>query len=135
MGMKMMIKCIFVLKSCILSFCSISSFFHFKYFSFSYLRKFFVFSIYGVNNYQDCKQYVGAGKNTLMSISDGLGPSIFLSKDEKGASYQGIDGWKSCLIPARVGISDFDVIVYEVLFPICNSTSRVKNYVSCQEKV
>ena len=27
-------------------------------------------------NSLDCKQYVGAGIGTLMSISDGLGPSI-----------------------------------------------------------
>ena len=31
----------------------------------------------------DCKQYVGAGINTLMSVSDGLGPSIFCRKIEK----------------------------------------------------
>ena len=35
-----------------------------------------MFSIYGVYNYQNCKQYVGARINTLLSISDGLGPSI-----------------------------------------------------------
>ena len=28
----------------------------------------------------------------------------FLSKDGKGASYEGRDGWKKCLFPARVGI-------------------------------
>ena len=28
----------------------------------------------------------------------------YLSKDGKGASYDGIDRWKSCLLPARVGI-------------------------------
>ena len=33
--------------------------------------------------YQDCKRYVGAGINALMSISDGLGPSIFCRKMEK----------------------------------------------------
>ena len=109
--------------------------FPFKLFFILLFKEILVFSIYGVNNYQDCKQYVGAGINTLMSISDGLGPSIFLGKDEKGASYEGIDGWKSCLVPARVGISDFDVIMYKVLFPICTLTSRVNNYVSCQEKV
>ena len=61
----------------------------------------------------------------------------FLSKDGKGASYEGRDGWKSCLFPARVGISDFDVLMNKVLFPICNLTWRwwVNNYVSRQEKV
>ena len=42
-----------------------------------------MFPNYGVYNYQDCKQYVGAGMDTLMSISDGLGPSIFCRKIEK----------------------------------------------------
>ena len=31
----------------------------------------------------DCKQYVGARINTLMSIADGLGPFIFCRKMEK----------------------------------------------------
>ena len=31
----------------------------------------------------ECKQNVGAGINTLMSFSDGLGPSIFCRKMEK----------------------------------------------------
>ena len=34
-------------------------------------------------NFLECKQYVGAEINTLMSISDGLGPSIFCRKMEK----------------------------------------------------
>ena len=33
--------------------------------------------------YQDCKKNVGAGMDTLMSISDGLGPFIFCRKMEK----------------------------------------------------
>ena len=70
-----------------------------------------------------------------MSISDGLGPSIFCAKDGKGASYDGRDGWKSFLFPARVGIFDFDVLMNKVLFPICTLTWRVNNCVSLQEKV
>ena len=31
----------------------------------------------------DCKQNVGAGIDTLMSVSEGLGPSIFCRKMEK----------------------------------------------------
>ena len=31
----------------------------------------------------ECEYYVGAGIGTLMSISDGLGPSIFCQKMEK----------------------------------------------------
>ena len=56
----------------------ISSFLLF-YFILSQTRKFFELSIYGVYN----KQHVGAGINALMSISDGLGPSIFCRKMEK----------------------------------------------------
>ena len=59
----------------------------------------------------------------------------FLSKDGKGASWDGRDGWKSCLFPARVGIFDFNVIMYRVLFPICTLNWRVNNWVSRQEKV
>ena len=33
--------------------------------------------------YQGCKQHVAAGISALMSISDGLGPSIFCRKMEK----------------------------------------------------
>ena len=59
----------------------------------------------------------------------------FLSKYGKGASYEGRDGWKNCLFPARVGISDPDVMMYEVFFPIRTLTWRVNNYVSRQEKL
>ena len=40
------------------------------------------FTICG-RQFSNFKQYVGAGINTLMSISDGLGPSIFCRKMEK----------------------------------------------------
>ena len=52
-----------------------------------------------------------------MSISDGLGPSFFPSKDGKRASYEGRDGWKSCLFPARGVIFMFDAIPPESTFP------------------
>ena len=75
MNMKMMSKCIFVPKSCISYFILISLFSISSYFIFlSELRKLV---------YQDCKQHVGAGINASMSISDGLGPSIFCRKMEK----------------------------------------------------
>ena len=32
-------------------------------------------------------------------------------------SYDGRDGWKICLFPARVGISNFDVILLDSTFP------------------
>ena len=41
----------------------------------------------------------------------------FLSEDGKSASYDGRIGWKSCLFPARVGISNFDVILLDSTFP------------------
>ena len=41
----------------------------------------------------------------------------FLSKDGKGESYDGRDGWKGCLFPARVGISNFDVLLLDNTFP------------------
>ena len=47
------------------------------------MRKFLVFSIYGIYNFQHFKQYVGAEISPLMSISEGLGPSIFCGKMEK----------------------------------------------------
>ena len=60
------------------------SFFHFRFFIFlPYLRKFVLFSIYEVYNFQECKENVGTGISTLMSIADGLGPSISCRKMEK----------------------------------------------------
>ena len=83
----------------------------------------------------DCKQYVGAGIDLFMSICDGLGPSIFLSKDGKGASYEGRVGWKSCLFPVKVGIFKFDVLIYKVLLPFCTLSWHVNIFVSRQKKV
>ena len=73
--MKIMSKCIFVPKSCISYFILFSLFSILSYFNF--------FSQLSKLVYQDCKQHVGAGINALMSISDGLGPSIFCRKMEK----------------------------------------------------
>ena len=47
-----------------------------------------MFFIFGLYNFHLCKEYVGAGISTLMSISDGFGHVQFLSKDGKGASYE-----------------------------------------------
>ena len=70
-----------------------------------------------------------------MSISDGLRPPMHvLSKDGEGASYDGRDGWKSCLFPARVGIFNFEMVMSKVFFPICALTWRVNNCVSRREK-
>ena len=78
---------------------------------------------------------VGAGINTLMSISDGLGLSIFCRKVEKTRPMrEEMDGKvvyfqpESALLPLMLYFSP-------VLFPICTLTWRVNNYVSRQEKV
>ena len=51
-------------------------------FHFPLLRRFFSSSPFMDYTSLDYKQYVGAGINTLMSISDGLPPSIFRRKME-----------------------------------------------------
>ena len=70
-----------------------------------------------------------------MSISDGLGPSIFCRKVEKARPMIEEMDSKVVFFSARVGIFNFDVLVNKVLLPICTSTWRVNNYVSRQEKV
>ena len=55
--------------------------------------------------------YVGAGITTLMSISDGWDPYIFLSKDGKVAVPEGRNGRKG----ARVGISPLIYNMIKVL--------------------
>ena len=42
---------------------------------------------------------------------------FFLSKQGKSASYEGRDGWKSCLFPAWGGILMFNAIPLESTFP------------------
>ena len=94
-------------------------------------KKFFELSIHGVYN----EQHVGAGINTLMSISDGLGPSIFCRKMERERPMmEEMDG-KVVFFPARVGIFNFELMVLKVFFLICILTWRVNNYVSRQGKV
>ena len=41
----------------------------------------------------------------------------FSVENGKGASYEGRDGWKGCLFPARVGFLTFDVILFDSTFP------------------
>ena len=70
-----------------------------------------------------------------MSTSDGLGSSIFCRKMENARPMMKEMDEKGCSFPARVSISDFDVLMYEKLFPICTLTWRVNDYISRQEKV
>ena len=66
----------------------------------------------------DCKQHAGAGLNTLMSISDGLGPSFFCRKMEKARPMR--EKWMERFIISRQSRHfNFDVIIFKVLFPIC----------------
>ena len=67
-----------------------------------------------------------------MSISGGLGPSIFCRKLEKARPRMEEMNGKVVYFPPE---SAFDVMIYRVLFPICTLTWRVNNYVSRQEKV
>ena len=70
-----------------------------------------------------------------MSLSDGLRPSIFCRKVENARPMmEEMDG-KVVFFPARVGITDFDVLMYRVFFPNCTLTWRVNNYVSRLEKL
>ena len=57
--------------------------FDFNFLYFSILSYFIFLSQLRKLVYQDCKQHVAEGKNALMSISDGLGPSISCRKMEK----------------------------------------------------
>ena len=76
------------------------------YFSFFQLKKGAVF----------LKWDVGVGISILISISDGLCPCIFRRKMEKTRLVR--EKWiKGCLFPARVDISEFDVVFCKITFP------------------
>ena len=60
-------------------------------------------------------------------------PYLYIDLACKQMSFPPRNGWKSCLFPARVVISIFDVILLDSTFPYL--TWRVNNYVSRQEKV
>ena len=78
---------------------------------------------------------VGAGINTLMSISDGLGSSIFCRKmEETRPMREEMDG-KVVYFPPESALLPLMLYFSTVLFPICTLTWRVNNYVSRQQKV
>ena len=80
-------------------------------------------------------QHVGAGIGTLMSISDGLGSSIFCRKMGKARPImEEMDG-KVVYFPPESAFLTFEVLFPEVFFPICIFTWRVNNYVSRREKL
>ena len=53
------------------------------------------------DTFLDCKQYVRVGINTLMCISDGLGPSIFCRKMENERSMKEEMDGKVVYFPAE----------------------------------
>ena len=101
--MKVMIKCDEVMH---FVFYFIFIFIFVILFVLSYTRKFFELSIYGVYN----KQLVGAGINTLMSISDGLGPSIFCRKTGKARPMMKEMDGKIVYFPPKSAFFNFDVL-------------------------
>ena len=78
---------------------------------------------------------VGAGIDTLMSISDGLGPSTFSRKMEKARPLREEMDGKLVYFPPESALLPLMLYFSTVLFPICTLTWRVNNYVSRQEKV
>ena len=84
--------------------------------------------------YLACKQNICAGTNFLMSISDGLGPSIFCRKIERMRLVrEEMDGNLVYFKPESAFLFGFFWLMY-VLFPICSLTWRVSNYVSRQKR-
>ena len=79
-------------------------------------------------------RHVKLSSDTLMSISDGLGPSIFCQKMEKARPMrEELDGRVVCFPPEAAFL--LDVVICKVLFRTCTLTWRVNNWVSRREKV
>ena len=78
---------------------------------------------------------VGAGINTLMSISDGLGPSIFCRKMENSRPMSEEMVGKVVFFPPESALLPLMLYFSTVRFPICTLTWRVNNYASRQEEV
>ena len=78
---------------------------------------------------------VGAGIKTLMSISDGLGSSIFCRKMENARPMREEMDGKVVYFPPESALLPLMLYLWTVLFPICTLTWRANNYVSRQETV
>ena len=126
-----MIRYIFAIKSYILYFLFSFSILVILFFQ---LRKHLVFSIYGLYRFQHYKQYVGEGISALMSISDGLGPSISVESWKRRVLW-GKRWMEKLFISRQSRHFHSGVVIYKVLFPIWTLTWRLNNYVSRQEKV
>ena len=70
-----------------------------------------------------------------MSISDGLGPSIFCQKMEKARPMREEMDGKVVYFPPESALLPLMLYFSTVLFSICSLTWRANNYVSRQEKV
>ena len=78
---------------------------------------------------------VGAGINTLMSTSDGLGLSIFCRKMEKARPMKEEMDGKVVYFPPESALPPLMLYFSTVLFPICTLTCRANSFVSRREKV
>ena len=106
----------------------------FCFISFSQLRKYFSFSHLGKIFFKTVNKNVGAGINTLMSISDGLGPSIFCRKMEKARPMREEMDGRVVYFPPDSAVLPLTLYFSTVLLPICTLTWCVNNYVSCLER-
>ena len=70
-----------------------------------------------------------------MSISDGLGPSIFYRKMEKERPMREEMDGKVVYFPPESALLPLMLYFSTVLFPICTLTWRANNFVSRQEEV
>ena len=104
-------------------------------FSFSQLRKHFLFFPFRDYIFRTVNKNVGAGINTLMSISDGLGLSIFCQKMEKARPMREEMDGKVVYCPPESAFLSLMLYFLTVLFPLCTLTWRVNNYVFRQEKL
>ena len=77
----------------------------------------------------------GAGIDILMSIYDGLGPSVFCRKMEKVRPMREEMDRNVVYFPPESALLPVMLYFSTVLFPICTLTWRVNIYVSRQEKV
>ena len=81
------------------------------------------------DTFSNCKQYISAEIKTLMSVFDGLGPSIFCRKMEE-ANPMRENSLGKVVDFRQIRYFGFDVVIYKVLFPFRTLTWRVNNYVN-----
>ena len=79
--------------------------------------------------YRTVNKSASAGIKTLMSISDGLGASIFCRKMEKAHPMREEMDGKAVYFPPGSALLPLMLHFSTVLFPICTLTWRVNNYV------